>query len=74
MSLQYILKEWKFRDFHLYMRPPVFIPWPETEMFIDVILENLPNSQSRTSFLEVGCGSGAITLGLLKALPKVTYM
>lgn len=69
MPLQYVIKEWDFRDLELIMRPPVFIPRPETEMLIDIVIENVPKFKS---FIEVGCGSGAISLALLKALPEVT--
>lgn len=68
MPLQYVIKEWDFRDLQLIMRPPVFIPRPETEMLIDIVVECVPKFNS---FLEVGCGSGAISLALLKALPEV---
>lgn len=68
MPLQYVIKEWDFRDLELIMRPPVFIPRPETETLIDIVIENVPKFKS---FLEVGCGTGAISLALLKALPEV---
>ena len=32
VPIQYILKEWDFRDVCLKMRAPVFIPRPETEV------------------------------------------
>ncbi|XP_025030141.1 hemK methyltransferase family member 1-like [Python bivittatus] len=31
MPVQYVLGEWDFRDLTLKMKPPVFIPRPETE-------------------------------------------
>lgn len=30
--MQYVIEEWDFRDLTLKMRPPVFIPRPETEV------------------------------------------
>lgn len=33
MPVQYVIEEWDFRDLTLKMRPPVFIPRPETEVF-----------------------------------------
>ncbi|KAG8271642.1 HemK methyltransferase member 1 [Homalodisca vitripennis] len=67
MPVQYIIKEWDFRDLQLTMSPPVFIPRPETEQLVDLVLEAAPPDGL---FLEIGCGSGAICLSLLKALPK----
>lgn len=32
MPVQYIIEEWDFRDLTLKLRPPVFIPRPETEV------------------------------------------
>lgn len=31
MPVQYVLGEWDFQDLTLKMKPPVFIPRPETE-------------------------------------------
>jgi len=32
MPIQYVLEEWDFRDLTIQLRPPVFIPRPETEV------------------------------------------
>uniref|UniRef100_A0A8C5NCZ6 peptide chain release factor N(5)-glutamine methyltransferase n=1 Tax=Gouania willdenowi TaxID=441366 RepID=A0A8C5NCZ6_GOUWI len=62
VPVQYVIEEWDFRDITLKMKPPVFIPRPETEV---------EEHQSRLTFIEVGCGSGAISLSLLKSLPQL---
>ncbi|XP_046565979.1 MTRF1L release factor glutamine methyltransferase-like [Haliotis rubra] len=72
MPVQYILGEWDFCDIVLKMRQPVFIPRPETEELVGVIksyLKGLEHQQIR--LLEIGCGSGAITLALLKEFPQM---
>ncbi|XP_067684566.1 MTRF1L release factor glutamine methyltransferase-like [Haliotis asinina] len=72
MPAQYILGEWDFCDIVLKMKQPVFIPRPETEElvgFIKLYLKDLENQHIR--LLEIGCGSGAITLALLKELPQM---
>ena len=74
MPVQYIMGDWDFRSLTLKMRPPVFIPRPETEELVGHVLEHLTShqeSQSEDSLnvLEVGCGSGAICLSLLKESP-----
>lgn len=70
MPIQYIVREWDFRDLTLKMVPPVFIPRPETEELVELILQQM-DTQRETLFLEIGCGTGAISLSLLKHAPKV---
>ncbi|XP_031613459.1 MTRF1L release factor glutamine methyltransferase [Oreochromis aureus] len=78
MPVQYVIEEWDFRDLTLKMRPPVFIPRPETEELVELVLNDLqmktemgvPDKMEPTC-LEVGCGSGAISLSLLKSLPQL---
>uniref|UniRef100_A0A182W7G6 peptide chain release factor N(5)-glutamine methyltransferase n=1 Tax=Anopheles minimus TaxID=112268 RepID=A0A182W7G6_9DIPT len=71
MPIQYIIREWDFRDLTLKMIPPVFIPRPETEELVELILQQMDNEQE-TRFLEIGCGTGAISLSLLKHAPKAS--
>ncbi|XP_035916081.1 MTRF1L release factor glutamine methyltransferase [Anopheles stephensi] len=71
MPIQYIIREWDFRDLTLKMIPPVFIPRPETEELVELILQQMEN-QEKTLFLEIGCGTGAISLSLLKHAPKAS--
>ncbi|XP_015237570.1 PREDICTED: hemK methyltransferase family member 1 [Cyprinodon variegatus] len=75
MPVQYIIEEWDFRDLTLKMRPPVFIPRPETEELVELVLTDLKSrsadTETRQTCLEVGCGSGAISLSLLKSLPQL---
>lgn len=71
MPVQYIIREWDFRDLTLKMVPPVFIPRPETEELVELILQQI-DTQKEFNFLEIGCGSGAISLSLLKQVPKAT--
>ncbi|XP_077582729.1 MTRF1L release factor glutamine methyltransferase [Stigmatopora nigra] len=72
MPVQYVIEEWDFRDLTLRMRPPVFIPRPETEELVELVLNDLQKKKSGSlTCLEVGCGSGAISLSLLKTLPQL---
>lgn len=41
MPLQYIAGDWDFRRITLATRPPVFIPRPETEQLVDLVLEHI---------------------------------
>lgn len=76
MPVQYVIEEWDFRDLTLKMKPPVFIPRPETEELVSLVLEDLRliRGESHTTdlrCLEVGCGSGAISLSLLRSIPQL---
>ena len=52
--------------------PPIFIPRPETEILVDFVLKRLNSSQADScEILEIGCGSGAISLALAHACKKV---
>uniref|UniRef100_A0A8B9J298 HemK methyltransferase family member 1 n=1 Tax=Amazona collaria TaxID=241587 RepID=A0A8B9J298_9PSIT len=82
VPVQYVLGEWDFRDLTLKMRPPVFIPRPETEDLVSLVVEEeslmyeknsglcFPVSAPHPVILEIGCGSGAIALSLLHKLPQ----
>ncbi|XP_062924280.1 MTRF1L release factor glutamine methyltransferase isoform X2 [Mobula hypostoma] len=75
MPVQYVIEEWDFCGLTLKVKPPVFIPRPETECLVDLVLLELATKEkvdwqslsqaSSPIFLEIGCGSGAITLSLL---------
>lgn len=72
MPVQYIIGEWDFRDITLKLVPPVFIPRPETEILVDFVLKRLNTSQaSEHEILEIGCGSGAISLSIAHTCKKV---
>ena len=67
MPIQYILGYWEFRNIKLKMRPPVFIPRPETEELAGLVLNHLKTftNQDIVNAFEIGCGSGAISLSLI---------
>lgn len=69
MPVQYIIGEWDFRELTLKMKPPVFIPRPETEELVELILQQY-DVKEPLNFLEIGCGTGCISLSLLYSLPK----
>ena len=69
---QYILGDWDFHALTLAVRPPVLIPRPETEELVELVLgtHGAGGAERAATFLDVGCGSGAIGLALLRALPE----
>ncbi|EDW04800.1 GH23445 [Drosophila grimshawi] len=70
MPLQHIIGEWDFMDITLKTAPTVFIPRPETEEFVRLVIDNYKRAE-HVNMLEVGCGSGAMSLSMLHALPQV---
>lgn len=68
------MKEGPFRDIILKMEPPVFIPTRETtELLVEVVLKKLSILKNpKCKILEIGCGTGAISLSLLHSNPNVS--
>ncbi|KAK2587456.1 hypothetical protein KPH14_003164 [Odynerus spinipes] len=75
MPVQYIIGEWDFRDITLKLVPPIFIPRPETEILVDIVLKRLKSSRKNDQeIMEVGCGSGAISLALAHSSNQAKYL
>jgi len=68
--VQYLIGNWDFLDFTYEIESPVLIPRPETEELVNLILQRYQQSKQPTiRFLEIGCGSGVISVALLKHIP-----
>lgn len=67
--LQYIIGKAYFYKYEFFINKNVLIPRPETELLIEETL-NLYNSEYEGLILDVGCGSGNITISLANELPK----
>jgi len=50
------------------VKPGVFIPRPDTETLVDVVIKNIRSEQV---LAEIGVGTGVISVSLLCALPKL---
>lgn len=73
MPVQYIIGEWDFRELTLMLEPPIFIPRPETEILVDFLLTRISDSgEKEKNILEIGCGSGAISLSVLHSSQNVS--
>ena len=59
-----IINSKSFWDFDLDVSKKVLIPRPETEILIDLVCKNYQKNK-KISFLDIGCGSGCISLALL---------
>ena len=62
-----ILNKKIFRDFELNLNAHTFSPRKETELLIDIIINLKINPKH---ILELGTGSGAISIALMKSFPK----
>jgi len=69
--LQYIIGYWDFHDITLKMCEGVFIPRPETEELVEIIIKQYSSCEAPLEGFEIGAGTGAISLALLKAIPNL---
>lgn len=67
--LQYILGHQQFRHLDLVCREKVLIPRPETELLVDVALDELKALGGSRHVLDMGCGTGAIALSIAHEYP-----
>ena len=68
--LGYILGEKEFFNIKLKIEEGVLIPRPETELLVEEVLKRIPENK-KTIGLEIGIGSGAISIALLKNRPNL---
>jgi release factor glutamine methyltransferase len=71
--LQHVTGEQGFRRIVLRVRPGVFVPRPETEVLVQVVLDEL-RSVDGPVVVDVGTGSGAVALALADELPNATVL
>lgn len=68
----YILGKKSFHEIEVYINEGVFISRPETEFLVDAAADRLKASPAgRAKILDIGCGSGAVILSVLNAVPLV---
>ena len=69
--LQYAIGEWEFYGLNLIVDQRALIPRFETEIIVDYIIKSEYN---KDKILDIGAGSGAISLSLAYNLPKSTVI
>ena len=75
IPVDYIIRKAEFYGLSLLVDPRVMIPRPETEVLVEKVLGLVeectdgPNGREGFLFLELGTGSGAISLAILNQLP-----
>lgn len=65
--IQYIIGNWDFCGRTFICRPPTLIPRPETEELVELIDHSIRNDR-RYNILDIGSGTGAIGISLIKTL------
>ncbi|PHX55178.1 peptide chain release factor N(5)-glutamine methyltransferase [Tychonema bourrellyi FEM_GT703] len=74
VPVQYLTGTTYWRDFSLKVTQAVLIPRPETELLIDLAVEALKPDRlnSKSNWVDLGTGSGAIAIGLASVLTNST--
>lgn len=62
--LEYITRRVSFYSEEFFIAPGSLIPRPETELLIDEVKRNAPDKEASLRFVEVGVGSGIISIML----------
>lgn len=68
--LQYILGNCYFCGLNFHVEPGVLIPRPETAELVEWIISDCNSSDSPIRILDIGTGSGCISISLAKNLPQ----
>lgn len=68
---QYIVGKQEFYGFDFKVNGDVLIPRPETEILVETAIERL-SDREKPRLLEIGIGSGCISISLLKTQPAAT--
>lgn len=68
--LQYILGNCYFCGLDFHVEPGVLIPRPETAELVEWIISDRKSSDSPIRILDIGTGSGCISISLAKNLPQ----
>ncbi|MDF1877166.1 peptide chain release factor N(5)-glutamine methyltransferase [Sulfurimonas sp. SAG-AH-194-L11] len=63
---EYITNRVSFYSEEFFIKEGALIPRPETELLIDEVIKNFPDKQSAITFVEVGVGSGIISIILAR--------
>ncbi len=71
--IEYLTSTVSFFSQEFYIGPGALIPRPETELLIEKLLERV-NASTEASIVEVGVGSGVVSIVLAQHLPKASFM
>lgn len=68
--LQYLTGIAYFRYLELQVGPGVLVPRPESELLVDAVLKNIEGREGAVSVVDLGAGSGALTLAIATEAPQ----
>ena len=68
IPIQYLSGISFWRDLKLEVSNKILIPRPETELFIDIVSGIFKNKKEKITFVDLGTGSGAISIALALAI------
>ena len=71
---EYIVNRVNFYSEEFYIDEGALIPRPETELLIDEVLKNIDDKETDMLFVEVGVGSGIISIMLAKHLKNAKFI
>jgi release factor glutamine methyltransferase len=68
--LQYLTGVAYFRYLELEVGPGVLVPRPESELLVEAVLQNIESRTGAVSVVDLGAGSGALTLAIATEAPQ----
>jgi release factor glutamine methyltransferase len=68
--LQYLTGVAYFRYLELQVGPGVLVPRPESELLVEAVLINIAGREGEVSVVDLGAGSGALTLAIATEAPQ----
>jgi len=71
---EYITNSVSFYSEEFYIKKGALIPRPETEILIDEVIKNMPDKEADITFVEVGVGSGIISIMLAKHFVNARFI
>jgi release factor glutamine methyltransferase len=71
---EYITNKVSFYSEEFFIAPGALIPRPETELLIDEVLKRIPDKNAALTLVEVGVGSGIISIMLALHLPNAKFI
>lgn len=73
--IEYLTHRASFLDFELFVDSSVLIPRPESEILVQKVCEILSHDQRpHLTLIEVGVGSGALSIAIARALPHISII